>query len=129
MFSMLRRNFKNKYMQTALFQFKDYIFQKMLDKSIAQVGEGTSAKFISAFSNDLNSIETNYLNGTIELIFTIVQFIGAAIAIIYISWYLAIPILAVALICVFLSLKYGQKLVEKESETSEENMSSCFTYG
>ena len=121
-FSFLKRNYKNAYMRKALSQFKDYIFKRMLDKSISQFGNGTSAKFISAFSNDLTSIETNYLAGTINLILTMMLFIGAAIATLYLQWILALPILAVSLVCILFSLKYGERLVAKEKQTSEENM-------
>ena len=121
-FSFLQRKYRNAYMCKALSQFKDYIFEKMLNKSIAQFKTGASAKFISAFSNDLSSIETNYLGGTLRLIMTVILFIGAAVAAIYLQWMLALPILAVSLICILLSLKYGERLVAKEQETSEENM-------
>lgn len=121
-FSVLQRNYKNAYMKNSLSQFKDYVFHKMLDKSIAQFENGMSAKFISAFSNDLNSIETNYLAGSLELIVTLLMFAGASAAMVILEWRLAFPVLAVSVVCIILSLKYGRKLVEKENETSEENM-------
>ncbi|MBE6048540.1 MAG: ABC transporter ATP-binding protein [Clostridium sp.] len=121
-FSFLQRNYKNKYLRKALSQFKDYIFQNMLKKSISEYGDGTLAKFISAFSNDLNSIETNFLNGTLQLVSTILHFIASAVAIMYINIYIGIPSLLVSSICIILSLKYGQKLIKKENDTSEENM-------
>lgn len=94
----------------------------MLDKSISQFENGASAKFISAFSNDLSSIETNYLGGTLNLILSVLLFIGAAVAALYIEWMLALPILIVSIVCILISLKYGERLVVKEKETSEENM-------
>lgn len=122
LFSFLQRNYKNTYMYKALSQFKDDIFEKMLDKSITQFEKGASAKFISAFSNDLASIEINYLGGTLNLILTIMLFIGAAITSLFIEWRLALPILVVSIVCIMISLRYGEKLVTKEKETSEENM-------
>lgn len=121
-FRFIQRNYKNTYMSKSLSQFKDYVFEKMLDKSISQFENGASAKFISAFSNDLSSIETNYLGGTLQLILIIMLFIGAAIASLYIEWMLALPILIVSIIFILISLKYGERLVEKEKETSEKNM-------
>lgn len=121
-FSFLKRNYKNTYMYKALSQFKDYVFEKMLGKSISQFSNGASAKFISAFSNDLISIESNYLGGTLNLILTVMLFVGAAAASLYIQWMLALPILAVSTVCVIISLKYGERLAAKEKETSEENM-------
>lgn len=122
LFRSLQRRYKNTYMYKALSQFKDYVFEKMLDKSISQFENGASAKLISAFSNDLATIEGNYLGGTLSLILTVMLFIAASLASLYIEWRLALPILMVSIICIFFSLKYGRKLVEKEKETSEENM-------
>lgn len=121
-FRYLQRNYKNEYMYKALSQFKNYIFEKMLDKPVSKFGDDASAKFISAFSNDLMSIETNYLGGTLNLILTIMLFFGAAAAMLYIKWKLALPVLVISILCILLSLRYGKKLVVKESETSEENM-------
>ncbi len=122
LFSFLQRNYKNTYMYKALSQFKDDIFEKMLDKSITQFEKGASAKFISAFSNDLVSIEINYLGGTLNLILTMMLFIGAAITSLLLEWRLALPILIVSIVCILISLRYGERLVSKEKETSEENM-------
>lgn len=122
LFRSLQRRYKNTYMYKALSQFKDYVFEKMLDKSISQFENGASAKLISAFSNDLATIEGNYLGGTLSLILTVMLFIGAAVASLYIEWKLALPILIIASICILLSLKYGERLVDKEKETSDQNM-------
>lgn len=122
MFSFLQRNYKNTYLRKAMAQFKDYIFERILEKSIAGFGDGASARLISAFSNDLASIETNYLAGTLSLIYTAIIFVASTIAALYIQWQLAIPVLAFSIISILISLKYGEKLVVKEKETSDENM-------
>ena len=103
MFSFLQRNFKNTYLRKAMAQFKDYIFENILGKSIAGFGDGSSAKFISAFSNDLTSIETNYLAGTLNLIYTVILFVASTIASLYIQWQLAIPVLAFSIISILIS--------------------------
>lgn len=122
MFSFLQRNYKNTYLRKAMAQFKDYIFERILEKSIAGFGDGASARLISVFSNDLASIETNYLAGTLSLIYTAIIFVASTIAALYIQWQLAIPVLAFSIISILISLKYGEKLVVKEKETSDENM-------
>ena len=121
-FGALQRTYRNAYIQKALEQFKDYVFEKILGKSIAQFGEGTSAKFLSAFSNDLNNIETNYLAGSLNLIITIFSFTGAAAVMLFNNWMLALPIIIVSVIFTLISMAYGKKLVVKEAETSEENI-------
>lgn len=123
LFSTLYRNYKNKYLNQALSQFKDYIFTEMLNKSITQFRNDTSARFISAFSNDLGTIETHYLNGALSIFVTMLTFAAAAITMLLMNWMLALPVLAVSIISIWLSMKYGKKLISKEAETSDENMS------
>lgn len=119
--SVLLRRYKNRYLMTALSQFKDYVFRNLLDKSISEFQQESGAKFISAFSNDLNSIELNYLAGNIQLFNVIVSFFIASVAMLYFNWRLGTPAIVASIVCTLLSIKYGEVLVEKETETSDSN--------
>lgn len=121
-FKLIKRNYMNKYLKTALAQFKDYVFGKILNKSIAGYAHESSAKFISAFSNDLSSIELNYLTGTLNIIGSMLTFVGSAIAMIVIEPLLGALMVAAAVLCLAISLVYGRKLISKESKTAHENM-------
>ena len=77
---IIKRQFMNKYLKTALSQFKGYVFKKILGKTISEFRGENSSKFISAFSNDLNSIELNYLVGTIDILGSVFTFVASAIA-------------------------------------------------
>lgn len=121
MISVLLRRYKNRYLMTALSQFKDYVFRKLLDKSISEFQQESGAKFISAFSNDLNSIELNYLAGNVQLFNVIISFLIASAAMLYFNWRLGLPAIVASIICTLLSIKYGEELVEKETETSDSN--------
>lgn len=121
-FKLLKRNYMNRYLKTALAQFKDYVFGKILNKTISDYAQEGSAKFLSAFSNDLSSIETNYLNGTLNIIGSMLTFVGSAIAMLVIQWELGLPMIIAAVVCLAISLVYGKQLVSKESKTAHENM-------
>lgn len=120
--SKLRKKYTVLFFRKALSQFKDRIFECLLSKSIAQFEKGSSAKFLSAFSNDLNAIEANYLGGIIEIISTIAMFIAAAAVLILTNLFYGLAVVGLAVIFTLLSLKYGANLVEKENDTAEENM-------
>ncbi len=119
--SILLRKYKNRYLMKALSQFKDYVFRKLLDKSISEFRHESGARFISAFSNDLNSIEQNYLAGSIQLFDVVVSFFIASAAMIYFNWKLGLPTIIASIICIILSIKYGEALIEKETQTSDSN--------
>lgn len=117
------RKYKNRYLRKALSQYKDCVFSKVLNKSIAEFRGGSSSRLISAFSNDLNSIETHYLLGTLDLILMGLTFVAAAIAMIAMNWKLGLCVTIVCIMSTLFSLKYGENLIQKESETSDQNKS------
>ena len=117
---IIKRQFMNKYLKTALSQFKGYVFTKILGKTISEFRGENSSKFISAFSNDLNSIELNYLVGTIDILGSVFTFVASAIAMLWFNLPIGIAMIICALACSFLSMKYGKRLVKKESKTANE---------
>lgn len=121
--STLLKIVKNAYMKRALSQFKSYVFKKILKKSIGEFNSEFSGKFISAFSNDLNSIELNYLNGNIMIFYYAFMFVIAIGAMAYINATIMVCVLVGCLVPVGASLIFGKKLVSKEKMTSDENAS------
>ncbi len=120
---MAQKYFRNKYIEKGLCQFKNHIFSKILNKSISDYTDHTSGRLISAFSNDLSSIEVNYLNGTIQIAFQIILFIVAIISMAFINPLLTVCVLIACILPLILSFTLGKKLVKKEITTSDENES------
>ncbi len=119
---IIKRRFMNRYLKTALSQFKGYVFEKILSKSISEYRRESSAKFISAFSNDLNSIEINYLVGSIDIMGSVFTFAASGIAMLFFDLWIGLAMILTGIICSFLSIKFGRRLVKKESKTANENM-------
>jgi len=119
--ALLQKTFRNRYMKKGLSQFKIYVFGRLFMKSIGQFGDTSSGKFISAFSNDLASIESNYLAGNISLITQAVMFVGGFFAMLYINWQLMLCVMAAAVGPALVSMKFGGKIKVRERQTSEKN--------
>ena len=92
---------KPKFMQKAMQQYKDYAFQKLTQKSIAAFSTENTADYLSAFSNDLASIEKGYLETQFSILSNAVIFIGALIMMLCYS-----PIMTV-ISCAFFILPIG----------------------
>ncbi len=122
MFSLLKKKYMAQYFRTALSQFKNYIFSKLLSKSISEFQNGTSSKFLSAFSNDLTTIESGYLAGILDIIYTVVMFTAAGSVLIVSNPIYGTPIVILGIIAVTISVRFGSTLVQRENETAEENM-------
>lgn len=119
-FGYAQKVFRNRYIKSGLSQFKKYIFHKILKKSIREFGTASTGKIINVFSNDLSSIELNYMNGTLQIIQQSVVFVIALIAMFYLNVILAVCVLLACVIPVSFSLLLGRHLVVKEKKTSDE---------
>lgn len=119
----IQKIFRNRFLKKALYQFKSYIFERLLKKSIKEFKQGSSGTIINAFSNDLNSIELHYLNGSIELVQQIIMFVMALIAMYWLNWILATCVILSCIIPIAFSVSLGRHLASKEIKTSDEGES------
>ena len=62
---------------SAMRQYKDFAFHKLMEKSIASFRGESIAAYLSALSNDASSIEADYLTQQLALITKAVTFAGA----------------------------------------------------
>ncbi|WP_158096580.1 ABC transporter ATP-binding protein [Pseudoflavonifractor sp. An187] len=116
---LFRRKYQNTYLRKALTQFKNYVFSKILRQPISSYASGDTAKFISAFSNDLNSIEQNYLVGELNLFVEILNYVVTAAVLLILNVPLGITLVVSSLIAILVSFRFGGKVVKNEAETME----------
>lgn len=116
---LFRRKYQNTYLRKALTQFKNYVFFKILRQPISSYASGDTAKFISAFSNDLNSIEQNYLVGELNLFVEILNYVVTAVVLLILNVPLGITLVVSSLIAILVSFRFGGKVVKNEAETME----------
>ena len=110
-----------RFMRKAMTQFKTFAFQKLTQKSIASFrSEGTSV-YLSAFSNDLASIEANYLEKQYELVFNTVWAAGAMIMMLAYSPALTLVAIGFFILPVITSMITGIHLEQAEKTVSEKN--------
>ena len=114
---------KPRFIARAIGQYKEFVFQKLSQKGIsAFAGENTSF-YISALSNDANTIETDYLSIVFNLMDQILMFIGALALMLWYSPLLTAIGIALALLPVVASVLAGNRVAEAEKKVSEKNES------
>lgn len=110
-----------RFVAKAIGQYKEFVFHKISQKGIsAFAGENTSF-YISALSNDANTIETDYLCNIILLCNEILLFLGAFGLMLWYSPLLTAIGIALALLPVVASLLAGNRVAEAEKKLSEKN--------
>ncbi len=111
----------------AIGQYKEFVFQKISQKGISAFSGENTSFYISALSNDANTIETDYLCNIFLLIDDILLFIGAFGLMMWYSPLLTAIGIALALLPVVASILAGNRVAEAEKTVSEKNESYMST--
>ncbi|WP_426349741.1 ABC transporter ATP-binding protein [Alloiococcus sp. CFN-8] len=110
-----------RFVQRALYQYKSLVFSKLSEKSISAFMKENTSRYISVLTNDAGSIEENYLNKILLVIYEIVLFICTLIMMFLYSWLMAVAVLVLCALPILVSVFMGNKLAEKEREVSDQN--------
>ncbi len=112
---------KPKFMQKAMSQYREYAFEQLARKSIAAFEKESSATYLSAFSNDANTIETGYLENTFELIFQLLMLCGSMAMMLAYSPLMTLIATAFFILPVLATLLAGNRLSKAEKQVSDRN--------
>ena len=115
------------FMAKAMRQYKEFVFGRISQKSISAFNGEGSALYISALSNDANTIENDYLYNIFDLINQTLFFVGALGMMLYYSPTLTLASIAFSLLPVMAALLTGNKLAAAEKRVSMRNESFMAT--
>lgn len=110
-----------RFIERAMRQYKDFAFQKLTEKSISSFRDESTATYLSALTNDANSIEADYLAQQLSLITKTVAFIGALAMMLWYSPLMTAIALGVTILPLVASLLTGSKLQAAEKRVSDRN--------
>ena len=110
-----------RFMARAIGQYKEFVFQKITQKGISAFMREDTSFYISALSNDANTIEAGYLNNLFSLIQQILLFVGAFGMMLWYSPLLTVIAIAMALLPMIASLLVGNRVANAEKKVSEKN--------
>lgn len=115
--------FLSKFRANAMHQYRAYVFDCIMKKKIGSFsGEGTSL-YISALSNDVNTIEEKFVAPLQNVIQTAVTFAAAVALMIWYSPVLTLITIAFSIIPVIVSLTMGNKAADAEKKVSDKKES------
>lgn len=112
---------KPRFYARAIGQYKEYAFRQIARKSISAFSGENTSTYISALSNDANSIEMDYLVNTFLIIDNVTMFIGALAMMLWYSVPLTLIGLGFSLLPVLGSVLAGNRVAEAEKQVSEKN--------
>lgn len=119
--TLLNRIVFQKYSRKAVFQYKNYVFGKVLSKKINTFNSESISKYMSAFSNDITVIEKNYLKGSIQVCNNLILLIGGLLSMVIMNYKLSIVVILASAGSWLVTIILGPRLVPMEKELSNKN--------
>ena len=113
------RYFVPEYLYHAANSYRNVTFKYMLKKGINSFEQDGSSAYISALTNDLNSIETTYLEDMFTLAADSISFVVALIMLLVQSVPLTLVAIAASILPLIISVKLGGALGEIQKRSSE----------
>ena len=120
---VLDRFFLSAFRAKAIMQYRAYAFERLMEKGIqAFSGENTSL-YISALSNDVNAIETDFVGKLQNMISVSVSFVGALGLMLWYSPLLTLIAIGFSLLPILVSIALGNRAAAAEKAVSDKKES------
>lgn len=117
--SILLSYTKGLYKIKALISTKGTFIEGIFNKNINEFQKDNNAKYISSLTNDMNTVETSYIDGIFEIGLNIVYFVVAFIIIASVSPYALGIGIFISVISTIISMLLGKPLQKHQSHRSE----------
>ena len=123
LFFLLDLYTRPEFIRRAVIAYKNMAYEKLTQKGITSFRDESTAAYVSALSNDVTSIEANYLSQLFSLFSKLVMFFGSVIMMVLYSPILTLISVLVTILPLAASLLTGDKLVKAEKTVSDQNSS------
>ena len=115
----LDRSFLSKFRARAMQQYRKYVFDRLLEKGIQAFSGENSARYLSALSNDANSIEQDYVRLLQNTIQVAITFVGALGLMLWYSPLLTLIAIGFSLLPIIVSVVLGTRAAVAEKALSD----------
>ena len=112
---------KPKFITRGISQYKEYVFGELTKKNISAFSGENSSTYISALTNDIQTIEQGYLWNTFSMLESLLTFAGAITLMIWYSPLLTLIAIGLSLLPLIASILTGNKVAAEEKKVSDRN--------
>ena len=120
---LLDRTFLSAFRARAMKQYREYVFDRLMEKGIQAFSGESSSLYISALSNDVNTIETGFIGRLQNTVQVGVTFVGALGLMLWWSPLLMLIAIGFSLLPIVVSVILGNKAAEAEKRVSDQKAS------
>lgn len=115
------RKCRSAFIHRALAQYKSLAFSRLSEKSISAFSRENTGRYLSVLTNDVNTLEENYLNRSMSMLNDSLLFLGALAMMFWYSWRLALAAVLLSVLPVVVTLTMGGELSRREKAVSDRN--------
>lgn len=115
------RKCRSAFIHRALAQYKSLAFSRLSEKSISAFSRENTGRYLSVLTNDVNTLEENYLNRSMSMLNDSLLFLGALAMMFWYSWRLALAAVLLSALPVVVTLTMGGELSRREKAVSDRN--------
>ena len=115
--------FLSEFRAKAMRQYREYVFDRLLEKGIQAFSGENSSLYLSALSNDVNTIETEFIGRLQSTIQVGIAFVGALGLMLWCSPLLTLIAIAFSLLPILVSVVLGNKAAIAEKNVSDQKES------
>ena len=108
-----------KFRAKAMQQYRAYVFDRLMEKGIQAFSGENSSLYLSALSNDVNTIETEFLSKLQKIVGIAISFVGALGLMIFFSPLLTLIAIGFSLLPILVSVLLGNKAAMAEKDVSD----------
>ena len=116
---ILDRTFLSEFRAKAMKQYREYVFDRLMEKGIQAFSGENSSLYISALSNDVNTIETDFIGRLQSTIQVGIAFVGALGLMLWCSPLLTLIAIGFSLLPIMVSVILGNKAAIAEKNVSD----------
>ena len=117
---VLDRAFLSEFRAKAMRQYREYVFDRLMEKGIQAFSGENSSLYLSALSNDVNTIETDFIGKLQNIVQVGIAFIGALGLMIWCSPLLTLIAIGFSLLPIIVSVVLGDKAAKAEKNVSDQ---------
>ena len=119
--NLISYHFKPRFITRGISQYKEYVFGEITKKNISAFSGEDSSTYISALTNDIQTIEQGYLWNTFSILESSLTFVGAMVLMIWYSPLLTLIAIGLSLLPLIASILTGNKVAVEEKKVSDRN--------
>lgn len=117
---ILDRTFLSEFRAKAMKQYRGYVFDRLMEKGIQAFSGENSSLYISALSNDVNTIETDFIGRLQNTVQVGIAFVGALGMMLWCSPLLTLIAIGFSLLPIIVSVVLGNKAAIAEKNVSDQ---------